>query len=292
MTSRLKRSFRHAPGFSVVELLVAVSVLSVIVYVLVSVFGQTQRALRGNLAQVDVLESGRAAMDLVSRELYEMSAAPVPPQNEAQIRYYQTNLFGMISPYRPLVQNLLSDGSTRTNYLQDFFFLTHEGRDWSGIGYRVLSQRDSGVGSLYRFVNGARISDMASENLNLSRGFRLAAPLPVNEPTNFFKVADGIVHFKLSPVDSLGRTMTYQSGLTNVYTNTFLIRDIDRETTFAFVRDALPSFVDLEIGVLDSKTFEQYKSIPDAGLGRKFLERQAGKVHLFRQRIPLRSGSR
>ena len=292
MTPQLSPTIRRFRAFTVVELLVAVSIMSVIVYVLVSIFNQTQRALRSNLTQVDVLESGRAAMDLVSRELYEMSSAPTPAIAGLTNRFYQTNLFGYVGPYKPLAQKLLGDGTFRTNYLQDFFFMTHEGRDWSGVGYRVLSQRSGGVGSLYRYVNNIRVGEMAAENNNLSRGFRLATPLPASEPTNFFKIADGIIHFRLTPVDFLGRTMNYQGTLTNNYTNTYLLRDVDRETSYAFVGEALPSFVELEIGVLDSKTFDKYKSIPDAGLGRKYLEQQAGKVHLFRQRIPIRSGSR
>ena len=61
-------------AFTVVELLVAISVLSLIVLVLYGLFDQVQKALRSNVAQVDVLEGGRSAMLLMSGELEQMQA--------------------------------------------------------------------------------------------------------------------------------------------------------------------------------------------------------------------------
>ena len=56
-----------SPAFSIMELLVAVSIMTFIVYALYQMFHQTQKALRGNITQVDVLESGRAALEMMSR---------------------------------------------------------------------------------------------------------------------------------------------------------------------------------------------------------------------------------
>ena len=60
------------------------------------------------------------------------------------------------------------------------------------------------------------------------------------------------------------------------------------QTEFIFRSNALPAYLELELGVLDQTTFDQYRSIANAEIARQFLENQAGKVHLFRQRIPVR----
>ena len=68
---------RRALGFTVVELMVAISVMTLIVLVLYGLFDQTQRAMRGNVSQVDVLEGGRAAMDMIATDMEQMRASNV-----------------------------------------------------------------------------------------------------------------------------------------------------------------------------------------------------------------------
>jgi hypothetical protein len=51
----------------------------------------------------------------------------------------------------------------------------------------------------------------------------------------------------------------------------------------------VPAAVEIELGFLESRTLERAKSIPNITTRREFLERQAGRVHLFRQRIPIHS---
>src|SRR5690349_9405531 len=59
--------FRSRQGFSLIEILVVVALLSVIILGLIAMFHQTQKALLSTTTQVDLLESGRAAADLVVR---------------------------------------------------------------------------------------------------------------------------------------------------------------------------------------------------------------------------------
>src|ERR1044071_4532805 len=61
------RQFQGA-AFTVTELMVAVSLMSLIVLALYAMFNQTQKALRANEAQVDSTERGRGVLELVSRE--------------------------------------------------------------------------------------------------------------------------------------------------------------------------------------------------------------------------------
>src|SRR5437588_8903404 len=78
-TGRLRRAF------TVVELLVAISVMTLIVLVLYGLFDQVQRALRGNVAQVDVLEGGRSATQLMAGDLEQMEAGSLPASTNLYI---------------------------------------------------------------------------------------------------------------------------------------------------------------------------------------------------------------
>src|SRR5437867_10550384 len=101
-------SFTRRRAFTIVELLVAISVLTLIVLVLYGLFDQVQRALRGNVAQVDVLEGGRSAMQLMAGELEQMDAGNLPASTNTYISL-------MAVPHR---QALLDAGTNRVNVLQ------------------------------------------------------------------------------------------------------------------------------------------------------------------------------
>jgi prepilin-type N-terminal cleavage/methylation domain-containing protein len=60
-------------GFSLVELLVAMTLLTLIVLALMAVFSSTQRAFRASVTQTDVLEGSRAAIDLISTDLRNLT---------------------------------------------------------------------------------------------------------------------------------------------------------------------------------------------------------------------------
>ncbi len=60
-------------GFTLVEIMVVLALLSLIVFALMAVFGVTQRAFRASLTQTDSLEGGRAVMDLIAADLEAMT---------------------------------------------------------------------------------------------------------------------------------------------------------------------------------------------------------------------------
>ncbi len=62
-------------AFSLIEILVVIGLLSVIILGLLAMFNQTQRAFRTGMTQVDVLASGRAASDMIARELSQITPA-------------------------------------------------------------------------------------------------------------------------------------------------------------------------------------------------------------------------
>ena len=112
-----------------------VSITTVIIFALYAIFDHTQKAFRGSISQVDVMESGRAAMDLITRELEQLSAS-----NETNV----VNLFVQRGTNTVSSQQTLPGNMVRTNRFQDFFFLTRFNNNWSVSGYTVLPSVSGG----------------------------------------------------------------------------------------------------------------------------------------------------
>jgi prepilin-type N-terminal cleavage/methylation domain-containing protein len=298
-------------GFTVVELLVAVSVLTLIVVVLYKIFDQTQKAMRSNSAQVDVSEGGRAAMELIARDFEQMTVAPVA----GSLNFY----VGL--PGTPFIQPLVPPTQLRTNFLQELFFLSEFNQKPSGIGYRVVPYTNSlgnpfpaSVGMLCRFeydTNRAAVN--GNSNLLLKT---FLANANRSHPDLFQRVTDGIVHFRITAYDALGLPMNeptptrgrpelrYALLSTNIVlsgnfatttaTNiTFVgvgVTNYSRQTGYFFT-NVVPPFVEVELGILEPQTLDRWKSMPNALMASNFLARQAGKITLFRQRVPVRSAA-
>ena len=110
--------------------MVTVGLLSFIVLGLVAMFGQTQRAFRSSLTQVDVLEGGRAVTDMVARELAEITPSYLP---------FTTNVMGLIDTNH--LQELPGTSTLRTNEFEKFFFsrdLTRTGQESGTRWCRIL----------------------------------------------------------------------------------------------------------------------------------------------------------
>ena len=267
-----RSAFRVARAFSLVEVLIVVALLSVIILGLMAMFGQTQRAFRLGMAQTDVLEAGRAATDLLARELQQIRPSYVKQT---------ANFYAWLPPFVPLLQDLPGSAVKRTNLIEDLFFLTCENQRWTAIGYRVGTP-DGGVGTLYRYMApGLHPADLSAQLAIFNN-----TPL-----TNLSRVAEGEVHFRVRAFDTNGNWIT--ADLTNNFN--YAKSDIRMSTTVApgevgqyiFRSNAVPAAVEIELGFLEARTLERANSIADVIARRTYLERQAGRVHLFRQRIPI-----
>ena len=276
--------FTRRRAFTIVELLVAISILTLIVLVLYGLFDQVQKALRSNVAQVDVHEGGRAFMELASREMEQMQAGNV---------LTNVNLFARFTA-TPFRQPLLSAGEQRVNELEEVFFLSLLNKHWIGTGYRVLALNSNGiatnfaktgVGTLCRF----RLSNHVANVRNPPLYARVMDVTPTN-CANFQRVIDGVVHFRMRVYDQNGILITNNfnpsilSGVlvsTNVYNN-------DVEYGYAFTNKALPASLEIELAILDPHILERYRSYPNAIVASNYLARQAGAIHLFQQRVPIR----
>ena len=111
-------------GFSLIEILVAVTLLSVITVGLLAMFYHTQRAFRLGTSQVDILEGGRATLRMVALDLQEM----YPSRNDEV-----TNLYAVPSSALR-IDMPLPNNAVMENLLQDVAFLTRLGVTGSSRG--------------------------------------------------------------------------------------------------------------------------------------------------------------
>lgn len=259
-------------AFTVLELLLAATLLTLIVYVLYSMFDQTQKALHANVAQTGVNEGGRAAMELLVREIESLTSSKI---------VNGINLLVTTNSTTPIVQDTLDPGIYRTNFMQDVYVLSRFNRDMIGTGFRVLVNTNTpGVGVLSRFSVSTNVSEVTSNNL--LRPFLFAT----STSTNFQKIVEGVVHLQLTTYDSLGRPQTNQSAGIQVYTNV-----VGRPPSYLYLGDFLPSYIDVELGVLEPAAYSQIQGMPK-NAAQDYLRRQAGKVFMFRKRIAIRTSSR
>jgi type II secretory pathway component PulJ len=314
-------------GFSLIEILITVGLLSFIILGLLLMFNQVQRAFRSSMTQTDVMESGRAVMDMLARDVEEMTPWQLPYTNPLNSSHYSLNfMVGMTTNLgTPLLQDLTGTtgptGPWRTNVIQQFYFTSKSNQSYTSTGYRVVSDyisptAEAGLGTLYRYT--------------VSTNRYWAGYLPTNYfvgsqfTTNMHRIADGIVHLRLMPYDTNGAPMfanttnslafwTYTnvvvggSGATQPQVTTVPVRNAfatndwvtygppiipnQQFMEYWFYSNAVPAYVELEMGILEPRTLEHYRAIAEADVGaaRSYLAKHAANVHLFRQRIPIRS---
>jgi len=298
---------RACGGFSLIELMVTVALLTLIVLGLLAMFTQTKRAFTSTMTLTDVLESGRAVMEMLARDLEQMTPSQAPTLNNGT--YFSTNFFAEIDPNfkKPLIQGLPGSPDHRVNVIQKFFFLTEANQVWTGTGYQVIMDdpaTEGKVGTLFR------ASSTSSSRLGaaLMSGYFRNSFGPNLALTNLNRIADGIVHLRLRAFATNGFpvTLTPQASgpqfqllpganppLAGVR-NTFAYWDINTGLTDQldcyFVSNAVPAYVELELGILEPRVLERYRSmIGNSQAQVDYLSNHVAQVHIFRQRIPIRN---
>jgi prepilin-type N-terminal cleavage/methylation domain-containing protein len=252
---------RRSGGFSLLEMLVASALLVVIMLGLLAMFYQTQRAFRIGTQQADILDNGRAVLELMTRDLQEMSASDQPGVTNFLV--YPTSL---------VLNQQMNASEVRGNYLQPFYFLSKVNREWKGIRYDFRTpDAQAGVGVLYRLEMTMPYTNSSALSL------RMAKNDADNSLPGYGRIADGIIHLAIRCYDRQGNLVA-QPGV--AFGGPIF--------SYIFANTNLPAAVEIELGILEPKALEQFRAMTPANQAN-YLNRLAGQVHLFRQRIPIRS---
>jgi Tfp pilus assembly protein PilV len=319
-------AFRTSAAFSLIEILVVVALMTIIILGLLLMFLQTQRAFTSSMTQADVLAAGRATMDMLTREIEQMTPSQMRPviigKTTNQCINFLTRVSGAF--VSPMVQGVpgttTSTGAqaTRTNIVQDVFFLTRNNQDWVGTGYAVIPYPGStGIGALYRFVSTTNTMLNGAAPILLSGNFLGAltnnTPIIANgfPPTNIFynsisKIADGVVHFRVGAYSTNGYSL-FSDGF--YHTNAVFgppgppnqprYNPVPNSSAYAYLglpgavdcyfwSNAVPAAVELEVGFLEQHNVDRLKAIASAGNTNAmtaYLSNHVAQVHIFRQRI-------
>lgn len=264
-------------AFTLVEVLVVMTLLAFIVIALMGVFGATQTAFRASITQTDVLESGRAAMDLITGDLREMT--PSDGTFPGTVNFCVTN-----NPTQPpLIQPLIASGNSRTNVQQDLFILSRGNLNgvptWYATGYTVKLS-PTNTYSLYRYSSHYPVSQTGAAYYMFYTEFQnfLAAP------DTYSHLLDGVVGFRVRAFDIYGDPVSYIVP-NAIYTNS--LANQPGETGYVFYSNAVPAAVEIEMSTLEDRSLQRAESRPYGALRDQYLQSQAGRVHVFRQRVAI-----
>jgi hypothetical protein len=322
-------------GLSLIEILVTVTLLVVIILGLTAMFNQTRKAFTVGLGNVDYQDAGRTAMDLISRELEQMTptdygfltASPAGGYYASGLNFYAdvSPSFTLTPPNTlPNVTWTMAAGDITNFSIGRLYFVTRYNQQLNVVGYRLLTNQDiTGVGTLYRYgynnVDPMRL--MGTNNNDFIHDFLGATPTSTN------RVVDGVVDFRIRAYDRDGLliptkltryvTVNATGDITNYTGNadmspTLLFTpsppywlDANQEPVFvntnincsfastgdpqyAFYSNAVPAYVEIELGILESPTLTRLQALTNTPLAfTQFLTSHAGQVHIFRQRVTI-----
>ncbi len=273
------RELKIENGFSLVEVLVVVSLLSLIVLALMAVFSSTQRAFRAAVTQTDVLEGSRAAVELIASDLRAMT--PSYGVSNGPVNFFVVaNSYG----YAPLAQSLPGGSVLRTNLLNYFFVLGRENTKWTATGYIVDTTSSSPLYPLYRFY--AETNTAYSPQLLVQQ---FANYVFFAQWTNMSHLIDGVVHLTVRAYDTNGTWINnYSQPYTNAL-NTYFLSTAYGEPQIYMYSNTVPASVELELGVLEDRVLARAESLPTSPVDRRtsYLQGQSGALHLFRQRVTI-----
>jgi prepilin-type N-terminal cleavage/methylation domain-containing protein len=289
-------SLRRA--FTLIEVMVVVVLLSLIVLALMAVFDSTQAAFRASVTQADVLEGGRAAMDLMTQDLRAMSPSLGQSNNFTGAVNFYAAVTGYASPPSPLYQPMVGGSSQRTNVLETFFILSRGNANgvptWYGVGYAVATNAPPGpLYSLYRFATNHSVAAI-DPALIFARDFGNF----LTNITSGSHLMDGVVALTVRAYDVNGGWMTtnviaFFNGqiTTNVINKNVLYFQSGPpalgQIGFIMFSNTLPASVEIEMGVLEDRALQRAESIPNPVIQSNYLVGSAGQVHVFRQRVSI-----
>jgi type II secretory pathway pseudopilin PulG len=285
---------RNFAAFSLVEVLVVITLMSLIVLALMQVFSTTQQAFRASVTQQDVLEGSRATVDMITADLRQL--VPSDNASNSAVNFFSACNYNSSynNTYLPLVQNLPGSSVPRTNLLNWFFVLGRINTKWIGVGYVVDNTNSSLLYPLYRYYR----NDLSVQSNPVFLFNDFTGIIYAGQWTNasMSHVMDGVVHLVLRAYDTNGVWMNNNlRAYTNVQ-NALFLSPAYSEAQFYMYSNAVPAAVELQLGVLEDRTLSRAESLgipgqPPSTVAAQwsYLTNQSGSVHLFRQRVTIQN---
>ena len=284
-------SRRNLFGFTLIEIMVVVSLLSLIVLALMAVFSSTQRAFRSGVTQTDVLEGGRAAMDLITADLHGMTPSGGTNTPSGWTVYGAANFWvaSNTSYSTPLVQPLPGSTVSRTNFLQQLFILNRQNTKGWGVGYAVASNSPDGLYSLYRMESPVTTNGIGTNSpAGVFYAFRYFFANPTNGGSHLI---NGVVNFSVRAYDQYGTWINAGGAGYAAYTNFAQVTNATispfagGEAELLMFSNVVPAAVELNLAVVEDRALARAQSFPTFASQVNYLSQQAGAVHVFRQRV-------
>ena len=277
---------RVCRAFTLIEVMVVVTLLALIVLALMSVFSSTQRAFRAAVTQTDVLEGSRAAMDLIASDLRGVTPSYAAYYSGA-VNFFVTN---NASYSQPLVQSLPGGNASRSNLLQEIFILNRQNTQWWGVGYAISFNSSGNLYSLYRLQAPLPPGTTDPTVIFNSPAFQNFFQNPANPANGGSHLLDGVVHLVVRAYDPNGVWIAPGYALYTNFLNeaTLPFPLAGGEAGFVMYSNVVPAAVELEMGALEDQVRAHAEALPGGSAAQlQYLSQQAGAVHLFRQRVTI-----
>jgi prepilin-type N-terminal cleavage/methylation domain-containing protein len=311
-------------GFSLIEIMLVVVLLSLIMLALMAVFNATQTAFRASVTQTDILQGGRATMDLLTADFRQMYPSGGSNATYTYIRApgqlwepswvgptlpVSSVNFWLSQPAPTIQQSLIATTTTppqtRTNQVETFFILSYENQVWKGVGYFVDTVSTNYIYPLYRYDSTYFTLTNRWGPMNIFSNFLANLPTATTIPTpaldtnpNIHHILDGVLHLNVRAYDTNGVLLTngYTYGQAMPVANhaTFYPQT-NTEVSMLMWSNTLPAAVEIQMGVLEDRSLSRAASFVTSGEAynssnvgfSNYVSQLAGKVHVFRQRVTI-----
>ena len=286
--------------------------LTLIILALMSVFNATQTAFRSSVTQTDVLEGGRATMDLVANDFRQMAPCggynvylsgtftpQYPPSFALNNLPNEPVNFWLSGAFNTVIQTLIGSpgNALRTNSVQSVFILSFQNQVWKGVGYFVDTNSTSYIYPLYRYDSSVLPGRPTPLQIftNFLSVFNPAYQTISDANTNIHHLLDGVVHFNVRAFDTNGVVLTNGYG----YNQSYLVKNATfyypqvpppgAQVSMFMCSNTLPASVEIQMAVMEDRTLSRASSF---GLASplnysNYLAQQVGKTHLFRQLVTI-----
>lgn len=305
--SAIQSTRRTLRAFTLIEILTAVAITTIIVFTLVSMFNTSARALREANRQTDVWEAARATFGILERGISEVAAGGATNR---------INLFAATAP--PTIHLGINNGTfgeVGTDLrLEDIYVLSRDNNDWLVNVYMAGRQQKSDLPTtplrtLYRYqarypavnpdgtilpIDYANIADSNhafNKALDALEQYLDDKANGVQPAGDISVMADGIVHLRLVPYAHDGRAYTNNADLNLSQPELDSLEHYVDADTIRFWGNDLPASLDLEMFVLAPDRIQEFRAQTGSQKGvastTLYLQSHLSSLELFRTRIPI-----